>query len=529
MFNRKKQRRQAAAGVVQSMIGGNHLPTNNHASAAAAKEASARKSTAQPRPDIVIPPRGIGPIADPNDNDVLCGRGGRINSHVGNRQFREIIASHKKDYLAPTTKKLEKAHIAAAIVNDIRSMQPAGRFLKEDGKSGMWYDIGDAKAIKKTGQALREDAPDIRPEIDGESVVTETAPAATTATTTTTTTASKSPSSSKPTQKSPIVPKMVNGAAASSPSPSPRNCSSSSTRTTSGTAFDAHGPQLLPEGRRNTVDQQGRAAMPPPFHQFNPPQQANNPYLKHYSQGTSGPPQTYSGSFPARSIPIQAPQSVSADYIHEVQQQQALLLPHVEENAFGRPFHPPESAIGSEGTMSSISGLTDPVRSTMSGSGMNGGGTNSTRSPARVTSGFANGNGNNGGSRHYQYAGAHPYAAASAHHHHHHHPYAPRSSSNSGFQPPQQQQQQHHHPAAAAAEYHQQSKHQNSSSNNSFSHARFNDVNSYMQMSLGGETCPWGWIVCGGGGSSIARSPSFPARERFVFQRHGQHGGQHQQ
>mmetsp|Transcript_5754 Transcript_5754/g.14377 ORF Transcript_5754/g.14377 Transcript_5754/m.14377 type:complete len:528 (+) Transcript_5754:156-1739(+) len=165
MYNRKRQRRQAAAIVVESLWNNN---SNNDTSGTKTGSNSARKSTAKPRPVLNIPPKGIGPIADPNVNDVLCGRGGRINSHAGNVQFRDIIHSKKKAYLAPTTKKLEKAHIAAAIVNDIRTMNPPGRFLKEEKGTGMWYDIGDAKAIKKTGQALREDAPDIRPAIDGE-------------------------------------------------------------------------------------------------------------------------------------------------------------------------------------------------------------------------------------------------------------------------------------------------------------------------------------------------------------------------
>mmetsp|Transcript_20518 Transcript_20518/g.44653 ORF Transcript_20518/g.44653 Transcript_20518/m.44653 type:complete len:456 (+) Transcript_20518:815-2182(+) len=163
-FNIKRERRQAAAGVVGSLFsnGGNHMANNNNSSSNKTSTTSTRKSTAQPRPDHRIPPGGIGPIDNPNANDVLCGRGGRINSHAGNVQFRDIIQVKKSDYLAPTTKKLEKAHIAAGIVNEIRSMYPPGRFLKEEKESGMWYDIGDAKAIKKTGQALREDAPDIR-------------------------------------------------------------------------------------------------------------------------------------------------------------------------------------------------------------------------------------------------------------------------------------------------------------------------------------------------------------------------------
>jgi hypothetical protein len=124
-----------------------------------------RISTAQPRPRIIVPPRGIGPVRDLNVNDVLCGRGGRINCHPGNVQFRELVKIHKKQYLAKSTKKLAKAHIAAQIVQHIRCMHPAGRFMKEE-NDGSWYDVGDKHAIKKVGQALREDAPEVRQELD---------------------------------------------------------------------------------------------------------------------------------------------------------------------------------------------------------------------------------------------------------------------------------------------------------------------------------------------------------------------------
>lgn len=113
-FNRKRQRRQAAAIVFQSVIGNSNGNNNK-----AAPTGSNRKSTAQPRPALQIPPKGIGPIADPNANDVLCGRGGRINSHTGNIQFRDMIQAQKKEYLAESTKKLEKAHIAAKIVREM--------------------------------------------------------------------------------------------------------------------------------------------------------------------------------------------------------------------------------------------------------------------------------------------------------------------------------------------------------------------------------------------------------------------------
>jgi len=114
------------------------------------------KSKATPRPVVTVPPRGIGPVLEPNKNDVLCGRGGKICSYSGNIQFRDIVNKTKDHYLAKSTKKMAKAHIAAKIVHQIRSMVPPGRFLKEDKKGGPWYDIGDERAIKKVCQALRE-------------------------------------------------------------------------------------------------------------------------------------------------------------------------------------------------------------------------------------------------------------------------------------------------------------------------------------------------------------------------------------
>ena len=168
---RKRQRRQAAGALVSGLFGNNNngsggsggggggsnspagglvassgppsgpLLGTPKGNAGAAPTPSSRKSTAQPRPSIHIPPRGIGPVYNPNVNDVLCGRGGRINAHAGNVQFRDLVASRKQDYLSDKTKKLEKAHIAASIVRQIREMQPSGRFLKEDA-DGSWFDIG---------------------------------------------------------------------------------------------------------------------------------------------------------------------------------------------------------------------------------------------------------------------------------------------------------------------------------------------------------------------------------------------------
>lgn len=108
-------------------------------------------------------------ILETNMNDVLCGRGGRTNHHAGNIQFRRMVADRKKEYLDKHTKKLDKAGIAADIMNAVRRLDPPGRFLKEN-KDGTFFDVGDAKAIIKVGQALREGAPDLRPKMNKKDV-----------------------------------------------------------------------------------------------------------------------------------------------------------------------------------------------------------------------------------------------------------------------------------------------------------------------------------------------------------------------
>jgi len=111
-------------------------------------------------PEPTVLPGHGGPIAtsELTNNDVLSGRGGKINHFVGNVLFREIVSQHKEKYSDPTNKKIEKAFIAAKIAAIIRCLDPPGRFLQKDEKTGYWLEIGDEKARKKAGQALREDA-----------------------------------------------------------------------------------------------------------------------------------------------------------------------------------------------------------------------------------------------------------------------------------------------------------------------------------------------------------------------------------
>jgi hypothetical protein len=95
----------------------------------------------------------------------LCGRGGSINSHPGNRTFREWVYTRKTKYNLASTK-VEKSAVVDQVLDLVRGLKPPGRFLQkqrdEDGQDEHWVEIDDAKAMAKISQALREGAPAMR-------------------------------------------------------------------------------------------------------------------------------------------------------------------------------------------------------------------------------------------------------------------------------------------------------------------------------------------------------------------------------
>jgi len=106
-------------------------------------------------------------ISKPHDHDVLFGRGGNINIHPGNETFRKVVESKKRVYLTARFK-AEKRIIADSVLTRIGELQPPGRFLARDSSTNLWHDVGYEKARDKTSQALRENAPSIRKEIEVE-------------------------------------------------------------------------------------------------------------------------------------------------------------------------------------------------------------------------------------------------------------------------------------------------------------------------------------------------------------------------
>lgn len=130
-----------------------------------------------------MPEEPVGPIIENpfgvHDHDILCGRGAFVNGHVGNQRLRTLALERKAAFDAGNY--TEKRSLAGEIVQIIKGLEPAGRFLKrgpatpakaekkEDeswvvppkGTSGEWEELSDEKAIHKACQVMRDiDRPD---------------------------------------------------------------------------------------------------------------------------------------------------------------------------------------------------------------------------------------------------------------------------------------------------------------------------------------------------------------------------------
>jgi hypothetical protein len=93
-------------------------------------------------------------LTTPHEYDVLCGRGGFINKHVGNVVYRKVV-EHNKPFYQSVHKK-HRILVSQSIVQSISKF--GGRFLIVGAKGKAWMEIGYKRAVQKTSQALRERA-----------------------------------------------------------------------------------------------------------------------------------------------------------------------------------------------------------------------------------------------------------------------------------------------------------------------------------------------------------------------------------
>jgi hypothetical protein len=89
------------------------------------------------------------------DADILSGRGGKSNHHVGNKRFRHLVSEMKTMYRS-AGQKTDKTALSQGIIAYVHSY--GGRFLIQDRTSNdpKWRVMTTLEARKKTSQALRE-------------------------------------------------------------------------------------------------------------------------------------------------------------------------------------------------------------------------------------------------------------------------------------------------------------------------------------------------------------------------------------
>ena len=113
-------------------------------------------SSNHPRHPLIPPSESR--TSTPHHNDVLCGSGETIDDHPGNKEYRKMVDNKTKIYLRARFKR-GKRLVATGIVEQIRNLNPPGRFLMKEGKnSRIWFDIGDVEAREKVSLALQENA-----------------------------------------------------------------------------------------------------------------------------------------------------------------------------------------------------------------------------------------------------------------------------------------------------------------------------------------------------------------------------------
>jgi len=145
-------------------------------------------------------------VTQATDKDVISGRGHGANRHGGNQIYRHLVKKYKFPYVKAISD-LDKHNISMQVVNEIH--EGGGRFLKRvyvDGKGGgvggvagdtapgiQWSVMDMIEIKKKVGQALRENASEVRDILLKQSAAAATATATSTSTATTSTTTTTMP------------------------------------------------------------------------------------------------------------------------------------------------------------------------------------------------------------------------------------------------------------------------------------------------------------------------------------------------
>ena len=124
------------------------LQPDSPVSSSTATTVESVSSSSQPPPILSAAAR----TDKPSPNDVICGRGGKANTHPGNIAFRTEAKKLRSWY--ESSSKSEKFTISSVLVDIVR--ERGGRFLKRNDDGEGWTEADGNDVRKKASQALRE-------------------------------------------------------------------------------------------------------------------------------------------------------------------------------------------------------------------------------------------------------------------------------------------------------------------------------------------------------------------------------------
>lgn len=118
--------------------------------------AADKKSSSTPAANKKSSAASEGGVITPHENDVLMGRGGKNNTHIGNEKLREMARNMREVYIK--SRKKEKTNMARQLVHRVFALTPPGRFLQRDPVTMAWEEVDMDTARHKTSQCLRDAA-----------------------------------------------------------------------------------------------------------------------------------------------------------------------------------------------------------------------------------------------------------------------------------------------------------------------------------------------------------------------------------
>lgn len=93
---------------------------------------------------------------EPNEYDVVCGRGKGVYNRSAYKRFLAIVHAHVATYTSAKTK-TNKSTVLNDIMEMVRQQNNGNvRFVKNDRKKGGWFEISNDQAREKVGHAMRE-------------------------------------------------------------------------------------------------------------------------------------------------------------------------------------------------------------------------------------------------------------------------------------------------------------------------------------------------------------------------------------